>query len=103
MLFLRTLLLVVATISTVRSWDPFGLKHAGEDAVNALMDRLEHEFAPEVAQAIRDEIDHIFDDKLPDYFISDAYKAVAELKDHAEEDAELLMKCAIGNLTPSET
>ena len=98
MLFLRTLLLVVATISTVRSWDPFGLKHAGEDAVNALMDRLEHEFVPEVEQAIRDEIDHIFDDKLPD-FITNVSKAIAELEDHAEEDAELLMKYAIGNVT----
>lgn len=98
MMFFRTLLAALTLAMSVSAWDPFGLKHAGEDAVNELMDRLEHEFVPEVAQAIRDEVDHIFDDKLPD-LITNVSKAIAELEDHAEQDAEILMKYTIGNIT----
>jgi hypothetical protein len=41
------------------------------------MDGLEHvhELVPEVQKAIRDEVDHIFDDKLP-AFISNVSQAI---------------------------
>lgn len=90
--------LSILLLTCTDAWDPFGLKHAGQDAVNDLMNKLEHELLPEVQQAIREEVDHIFDDKLP-VLISNVSQAVADLEDHAEEEAEKLLNYTMGNIT----
>lgn len=91
-------LFLVCAAQVVAHWDPFGIGHAARSACDRLVSDLTHELVPAVKQAINDELDVLFDDKLPT-MIEEANKAMADLVDHAKDQAEILMTDTVGNIT----
>lgn len=92
------LLFVLTFVHQVFAWDPFGIGHAGKNAADHLIARLCDTFIPAVKKAVTQEIDYMFDNKLP-VLIEEVNKAMADTIDHAEDDANEFMKYTIGNIS----
>lgn len=88
------LALVCCSASPARAWDPFGifksLRDKIEDAGKVLIG--------EAKKAVEEVMNDLFDNKLPK-FVDKVSSAVADLMDHAEHDAELLLNYTVGNIT----
>lgn len=96
---MKLLLAMLVQLSLVCArWDPFGLHNIGRGTVQELVDKLTKEFLPAAKAAINDEMNILFDDKLPD-LIEEANKAMADVIDHAEDEAEIFLNYFIGNVS----
>jgi len=92
------LLFALTLLHQVFAWDPFGIGHAGKNIADHLIAKLCDKFLPAVKKAVTEEIDYMFDNKLP-ILIEEVNKAMADTIDHAEDDANEFMKYTLGNIS----
>ena len=60
-------LLWLLSLPSAAAWDPFNIGGGAKEGADELVDRLVHDLVPALQKLIRDEMDTLFDDKLPDF------------------------------------